>query len=198
MRATDCESWQKEYSFPVSSLKIIGWIATLIFTAISFAATSGSTYKFSFIFLSLILWGVYGLRNKIHLHPLHFGLFASAILLHNLGAFGCYKNYYWGLEFDFYVHFYFGFVGGLILERAFRHNFAATSWKLWIAVPIFVLGVGGIHELIEYASSLAMGPEKGMLKYLQNDPFDTQKDLLNNLLGALTALLSYAIVRIRK
>ncbi len=136
--------------------------------------------------------------KKILLHPLHFGFFATALLLHNLGAFGCYNQYYLNLEFDFYVHFFFGFVGGLILRRAFRHNFNLTSWKLWIAVVIFILGVGAIHELIEYASSLLMGPEKGMLKYYQNDIFDTQKDLLNNMLGALTALVSYTFVRKKK
>src|SRR5688572_16039221 len=158
----------------MDAMKIIGVLATLIFIAISvFGAQPGSTYKFSFLFLSVLLWGMYALRRKIVLHPLHFGLLAVALLLHNLGAFGCYQRNYFSLEFDFYVHFYFGFVGGLIFFRAFHHYFQLGGWKLGLAVIIFVLGIGGIHELIEYASSLAMGPEKGMLKYMRNDPFDT-------------------------
>lgn len=170
--------------------KWIGWTATVLFTAISlFGARPGSTYNYSFLFLSALLWSVFALRRKIVLHPFHFALLATALLLHNLGAFGCYNRHYFGLEFDFYVHFYFGMVGGLILERAFRHHFGLASWKLWIAVTIFILGVGAVHELIEFASSLMMGPEKGMLKYQQNDIFDTQKDLLNNFLGALTGLI---------
>ena len=174
----------------------MGLLATLAFTAISlFGARSGSTYKFSFLFLSALLWGMYALRRKFVLHPLHFGLLASALLLHNLGAFGCYQQHYFSLEFDYYVHFYFGLVGGLILYRAFYHHFQLSGWKLGVAVVIFILGIGAIHELIEYASSLAMGPERGMLKYLQNDPFDTQKDLLNNLLGALLAVIGYSFAR---
>jgi len=179
-------------------MKIIGLLATFIFIIISFLARPGSTYKFSFLFLSAVLWGIYALRRKIFLHQFHFALLSSALLLHNLGAFGCYQRHYLSLEFDFYVHFYFGFVGGLIFYRAFHHYFRLSGWKLCLAVIIFILGIGGIHELIEYASSLAMGPEKGMLKYLQNDPFDTQKDLLNNLLGALLAGIGYSLVKIKR
>lgn len=180
----------------MDSMKTIGLLATLIFTAISLlGARPGSTYKFSFLFLSALLWVVYALRRKLFLHPFHFGLVASALLLHNLGAFGCYQQIYLSLEFDFYVHFYFGLVGGLLFYRAFGHYFQLNGWKLGLASVIFVLGIGGIHELVEYASSLAMGPEKGMLKYLRDDPFDTQKDLLNNLLGALLAVIGYSFVR---
>jgi uncharacterized membrane protein YjdF len=179
----------------MDQMKVIGWIATAIFTGISvFGAPSGSTYKFSFLFLSALLWVVYAFRGKLRLHPLHFALLASALSLHNLGAFGSYRRSYFGLEFDFYVHFYFGFVGGLILKRAFEYSFRWANWRLGIAVILIILGIGAIHELIEYASSLIMGPEKGMLKYMQNDPFDTQKDLLNNFLGALIALFSCFLV----
>jgi len=35
---------------------------------------------------------------------------------------------------------------------------------------------------------MALGSERGMLKTLADDPYDTQKDLLNNLLGTLLSL----------
>jgi uncharacterized membrane protein YjdF len=38
---------------------------------------------------------------------------------------------------------------------------------------------------------VALGPEKGMLKLGDADYFDTQKDLMNNLLGAITAVGLY-------
>jgi uncharacterized membrane protein YjdF len=51
--------------------------------------------------------------------------------------------------------------------------------------------------LIEYASTLMLGPEKGMLKLNSPDAkTDTQKDLLNNLLGTLLALLIYSVYRL--
>lgn len=176
-----------------------GWIATAIMVALSiWVAPPGSTYKFSFAILSPILWFVYFIRRKLHLHPLHFALFAIAMLLHDLGSFGFYRRHFFGLEFDLYVHFYFGVVLGFVLYRALGHFLHLAGWKLWAAVAIVTLGIGGVHELVEWSTTLVMGPERGMLKMDPNDPFDTQKDLLNNLAGALLAAALYAITRARR
>ena len=55
------------------------------------------------------------------------------------------------------------------------------------------MGFGAIHELFEYASYLLLGEERGMLKPSTAYFFDTQRDLLNNFLGVLTALLAPAV-----
>jgi uncharacterized membrane protein YjdF len=57
-----------------------------------------------------------------------------------------------------------------------------------MGVALVVLGIGAVHELMECGTTVILGPEKGMLKLRPDQPFDTQKDLLNNLLGALAAL----------
>jgi len=171
-------------------------VATAVMVALSlWGAQAGSTYKFSFAILSPILWLVYFLRHRLALHPLHFALFAAALLLHNLGAMGYYRREFFGIEFDVFVHFYFGFVAGFVLYRALGRFFGLTGWRLWVAVALLTLGVGGAHELVEWSTTLAMGPERGMLKIDPNDPFDTQKDLANNLAGALAAAGLYAVVR---
>jgi uncharacterized membrane protein YjdF len=176
--------------------KIIAWSATLLFIGLSLAgARSGSTYTFSFLFLGALLWLVYGLRQRMFLHPLHFALFATALILHDLGTFGFYKRTLFNLQFDVYVHFYFGLVGGLMLCRAFSYNYHLSGWRLWLAVTVFLLGFGAIHELIEWASTLVLGPGRGMLKLRADDPFDTQEDLFNNLLGGILALTLYALPR---
>ena len=158
-------------------------------------ARAGSTYKFSFLFLTPLVWLPYLVREKIHLHPFHFALFAIALLVHDLGTFGFYRRHFFGVEFDIYVHFYFGMVIGFVLYRAFNHFFGLTGWKLWVAVALFTLGIGGVHELVEWASTMMLGPERGMLKLDPNDPFDTQKDLLNNFCGAILASALYAFCR---
>lgn len=159
------------------------------------AAPAGSTYKFSFAILSPILWLVYFLRRKLALHPFHFALFAAALLLHDLGSFGLYRREFFGIEFDLFVHFYFGVVAGFFLYRALGRFYALVGWQLWIGVVLVTVGIGGVHELVEWSTTLVMGPERGMLKMDPNDPFDTQKDLLNNLAGALLASILYAIAR---
>src|SRR5688572_12580274 len=156
-------------------------------------APSGSTYKFSFAILAPILWLVFAVRTRIALHPFHFALFAAALLLHNLGALGFYRRKFWGIEFDLFVHFYFGVVAGFVFYRAFERFYGLAGWRVWVAVALFTLGVGGVHELIEWSTTLAMGPERGMLKMDPNDPFDTQKDLLNNLSGALLSAAAYSV-----
>ena len=167
---------------------VISLVATLIMIALSAAASPGSTYRYSFLFLSAAIWMVYALRRRLYLRPFHVGLIASALLLHNLGVFGVYRREYFGLQFDTYVHFYFGFCGGFILSNGLAVGYGLRGSRLWLATTLGILGMGAIHEMIEWVSTLALGPERGMLKTLAEDPYDTQKDLFNNMLGTLLSL----------
>ena len=169
------------------------WVATAIFVLITFLGNGPSTYRFAIFFLAPFLWAVYYFRENLHVHPVHYGVFAGALVFHNLGAFGAYGDYFFGLEFDTYVHFLFGVVGGLLVARGLKYEFALRGWKLWVGSILIVLGLSVIHELIEFASTLVLGGEKGMLKTNDPDKFDTQKDLVNNLAGTLLALAVYLI-----
>lgn len=171
-----------------------GVLTTVCFVVISLQAKAGATYRYSFIFLSLLLWLVFFLRRKLSLHPFHFALFALAMLLHNLGAFGWYRKSFLGLDFDSYVHAWFGFVAALILYRCFTTQLFLPRWGYWAAVLAFVLGIGALHELMEWSTNVFLGDKHGMLKPEITGPFDTQKDLGNNLLGALAALILYSIL----
>ena len=169
---------------------LIAIVTSLVLLLLSMvAARPDSTYRWSFVFLIPLIWGVYGLRDRLALLPWHYAVFAGAVVFHNLGAFGSYEAVFWNVRFDTYVHFVFGFAGGLIVTRMLALHWNLPSGALWWAVPLFILGAGAVHELIECFSTLLLGPERGMLKFRADQPFDTQKDLLNNLLGAITALL---------
>jgi uncharacterized membrane protein YjdF len=165
-------------------------VTTAVLIAFTVLAQSGSNYRYAAFFLVPLLWVMYALRRKAHLHPWHFLLFASALVLHNLGAFGFYKRKFAGVWFDNIVHFYFGFVGGVILSRFFRRGWKLGQGRAAVAAVFFVMGIGAVHELYEWASTLVLGPEKGMLKLPPyGDPTDTHRDLFSNLLGVLLALL---------
>jgi uncharacterized membrane protein YjdF len=180
----------------VNSFRTIGAVTTALLVLISLVSKGPVTYRYAFLVLVPMLWAVYALRYRLHIHPCHFAIFATALVLHDLGAFGSYGQEYYGLEFDTYVHFYFGIAGGFIVARSLRCCFGLTGWQLWVGTVIVILGLGAIHELIEYASTLLMGPEKGMLKLNSPDAkTDTQKDLLNNMLGTLVALAAYSVFR---
>jgi len=178
-----------------SAEELVTASATFVLIGLSVAAPSGSTYRYSWLFLSALLWIVYTLRRRLHLRAVHLALVASALLLHNLGMFGYYRREFWTLQFDTYVHFYFGVVGGFILRAALEGCYGVRAWRAWIAVPVGILGFGAVHELIEWASTMALGPERGMLKTLADDPYDTQKDLMNNLLGTLLSLACVSLIQ---
>ena len=175
---------------------LIGSVTTLIMIGLSaFAAAPGSTYRYSFLFLGAMVWAIFAVRRKLSLQPFHFVLLCSALLLHNLGVFGFYRREFFTLQFDTYVHSYFGFCCAFAVAHGLRFGYHISGWRLWVAVTLGILGFGAIHELIEWASTMALGPERGMLKALADDPYDTQKDLLNNFLGTELSLLISALVR---
>jgi uncharacterized membrane protein YjdF len=180
------------------ALRVLGVVASLAFIAMSvFVAKPGSNYRFSALFLVPIVWAPYLLRRRIHLHPLHYLLFALALLLHNLGAFGYHQRAPLGLSFDIYVHFYFGVVGGLMLYRYLGKTVALTVWQRRVATVLLIIGMGAIHELVEWFSTLILGPKNGMLKTEGVYQFDTQRDMFDNLIGAIVAVTIYAFVHRR-
>lgn len=182
----------------LTAFRLIGVAASAVFVALSvFAAKPGSNYRYSALFLVPIVWGLYLLRRHLHLHPLHYLLFALALLLHNLGAFGLYQRAIFGLSFEIYVHVYFGFVGALLLYRYLTHTVILTPWQLRIATVLLILGMGAIHEVVEWFSTLALGSKHGMLKTEGVYQFDTQRDMFDNLLGAMLAVTLYVVVRRR-
>jgi uncharacterized membrane protein YjdF len=172
---------------------VIGSLGLLAFAV--FATKPGSTYRAAPFFLIPLLWLVYLLRRPLHLHPLHYACFAVALLLHNLGALGWYQKSPLPGSFDVYVHFYFGVVGGLLVYRLLQQTLPLRPWTLCIMTVLLVLGMGAFHELVEWWSTLLLGPEKGMLKLPgQNGVyvFDTQRDMFNNLVGSILAVAIYA------
>ena len=169
---------------------IIAAIASAVLVAMSLlAAAPGSTYKWSFLLLLPLVWLVYFLQDRLVLRPSHFALFALAIMIHDLGTFGFYRKIFFGLRFDCYVHFMFGLVSGLIFFNAASERLPLSRKFLAFAVPLVILGIGGLHELFECFTTILLGPERGMLKLRPDEPYDTQKDLMNNLLGAIVAVL---------
>jgi len=176
--------------------KVILAITTLILLSLEFYSfTTDSHYKWDFFFVVGLLWALFFIRDKIKLHPFHYSLFALFLILHNLGTFGTYSNTYFGLEYDLYVHGFFGFVASLILYRAYNLVGFYKGLFMYLAIIAVVLGFSAFHELFEYAGALTVGEGEGVLFVGAGDidEWDTQKDMFNNLVGALIGLGLYSI-----
>ena len=175
----------------------IACIASLLLILIS-ATAKVPTYRINAIFLIPAAWASYLLRRRLHLHAVHYALLIVAILLHDLGAYGWYQNSPLPISWDILVHYYFAVPVTLILYRAIARNFAPVlrPWQAGVVALLFMMGLGALHEIMEYASYLLLGEEKGMLKPSTSYFLDTQRDLTNNLLGTLTAIALLVIGRI--
>ena len=152
-------------------------------------------YRWSFLSLVPALWIAFALRRPLLLTPGLYALFAGAILVHDLGAFGAYSWRVRGVPFDWPVHFLFGIVGGLIVARFLERRLALRGAGLLALTVLVVTGLGGLHEIVEAASTMFLGREHGMLVIGQDNPLDTQHDLLNNVLGATSACLLRGLSR---
>jgi uncharacterized membrane protein YjdF len=154
------------------------------------------TYKVAPAFLIPIIWAPLAIRRRLHLHPVHYALYVIAVFLHNLGALGWYQKWPFNVSFDILVHFYFAFAAGFIVFRLLDRGIPALkTWQIYAATLLFLMGFGALHELMEYASTLALGEERGMVK-TTGYKYDTQRDLLNNLLGVSLSLVLMGLTRV--
>lgn len=174
--------------------RMIVWVtqaALLLLGVYSFLRNSA--YLNDFFILSGFLWLVYLARDRLELHPFHFALFGVFLFLHSFGVFGFYSMYFAGIEYDWYVHTFFGLVAGLILFRDFTLRGPYTGVMKVAAVVALVLGFSALHELLEFAGAILLGQGEGMLLVGAGDldPWDTHKDMLNNLIGGLASMAIY-------
>lgn len=169
---------------------LIGCLGSVLVVMNAINATV-ETYRMSPLFLIPLIWAPYALKRPLALLPSHYLLFVLAVLLHDLGAFGYYQQSPFRFSFDIAVHFYFAFAVTFGLHRVMESRLALRPWQVNFFTLMFMMGFGGLHEVMEYGSYLVMG-ERGMLKtgsYI----FDTNRDLTNNFLGTLLALLIMTI-----
>ena len=112
------------------------------------------------------------------------------LLLHFAGMFGWYQTFPLGLEYDHWVHGFFGFVAALMVLRAYYFYGVYPPAMIAVAAVAVILGFSAFHEIFEYAGALAVGEGEGVLFIGAGDldEWDTQKDMLNNLIGAILGL----------
>jgi uncharacterized membrane protein YjdF len=168
---------------------VIASVASVLMILCAVFATV-ATYHVAPAFLLPVLWGVCFLRRRLYLHPAHYALFSLAMLLHMLGAFGYYRASPLPFSYDILLHFFFPMTIALILHRFIRHTYPALRpWQVLVITFSVMMAMGALHEIMEYMTYLTLGEEKGMLKPHTSYFFDTQRDLTNNLLGTLAALV---------
>lgn len=154
------------------------------------------TYRWSPLFLVPAVWGPYLLRRWLDLRPAHYAMFVFAILLHDMGAYGFYQKSPFPFSFDIAVHFFFAFAVSFGVYHVMLLRLGLTRLGTGIATVFVIMGCGALHEIMEFMSYLILGEKNGMLKPTTSYFFDTQRDLTNNLLGVVLALVCIAGYRL--
>lgn len=142
-------------------------------------------------------------RRRFRFSNLAYGLMAFWIFWHTLGAhytfalvpfgwitdlFGFQRNH-----FDRVAHFAVGLFAYPILEYVTRRSLA-RRWAGYVLALTAVMAVAAGYEIVEWwFAALAGGDAGPAFLGTQGDPWDAQKDMLADTLGALFALLLFRL-----
>ncbi|MFK7794763.1 MAG: DUF2238 domain-containing protein [Gammaproteobacteria bacterium] len=172
--------------------KYIAIIFFIVFSIMEIQALGmESHYKYDLLMCLALLVAAYYFRSKLHLYWGHYFLFSIFLLLHCLGMYQFYEKYPLGVEYDYWVHGYFGLVSSLFILRYFvKSEYRFSGFFCVISTFIVVLGMSSAHELYEFAGAILLGEGDGVLFIGAGDidQWDTQKDMLNNLIGAIVGV----------
>ena len=149
-----------------------------------------------FLFLALTF-------RRFRFSNLAYGLMAVWLFWHTLGAhytfalvpfgwvtdlFGFQRNH-----FDRAAHFAVGLYAYPILEYVTRRD-AARPWAAYLLALTSIMAVAAGYEIVEWwFAALAGGDAGPAFLGTQGDPWDPQKDMLADTLGALAALLLFRL-----
>ena len=164
-----------------------------------FALNIASHYKYDIPMCAMLLFIMYLIRKVLHLSWQHYLLFSVFLIIHCLGMFDFYKLYPLGIEYDYWVHGLFGFISALIIMRSLKMS--ALHLKLVVRICgtlVIVLGISAAHELYEFAGAILLGSGEGVLFIGAGDldQWDTQKDMLNNVIGGIIGMLISCMYKI--
>lgn len=139
--------------------------------------------------------------RRFRFSNLAYGLMAFWVFWHTLGAhytfalvpfdwitdlFGFQRNH-----FDRVAHFGVGLFAYPVLEYVTRRD-AARPWAARVLAFSLILAVAAGYEIVEWGFAVLAGGEAGpAFLGSQGDPWDAQKDMLADGLGALAALLLF-------
>ncbi len=152
------------------------------------------------IALILLWWYVRGFRFSNVSYALMFVL----LYLHTIGGhftfervpFDWFSNLF-GFERNMYdrvAHVSVGFYAYPLAEYLRTRTLVARSWLLYFVPLCFIISVAAFYEIIEWWYAVSYGGEAGAA-FLgsQGDIWDAQKDMLMDTLGAVFALVLFAV-----
>ncbi len=151
-----------------------------------------------------ILVGLY-LRGRVFSRVAYLLMFVL-IYLHTIGGHYTFAlvpfdwfTQFFGFErnhFDRIAHFSVGFYAYAMIELMVRNKVTTSRFILYTYPVLAIATIAMSYELVEWIYAALANPEAG-IAYLgsQGDIWDAQKDMLADTLGAIVAVVIYALVQ---
>jgi putative membrane protein len=160
---------------------------------------------------NLTVWLILGCILGLYAFGVRFSKTAYALMfvliyLHTIGGHYTfaqvpfdYVTNFFGFErnhFDRVAHFSVGFYAFALAELIHRKHLVSSKVILYTYPVLFIATIAMSYELIEWLYAAGAAPEAG-LAYLgsQGDIWDAQKDMLADTLGAIVAVILFAVRR---
>ena len=129
-------------------------------------------------------------------------LMGCLVFLHTIGGHYTFERVPFGFitelfgfsrnHFDRLAHFTVGFYAFAIAELLLVKNLVASRVVLYLFPLSIIMAVAGSYEILEWIYAVSADPTAGAAVLgSQGDPWDAQKDVLADTLGAVTALLLF-------
>jgi putative membrane protein len=129
-------------------------------------------------------------------------LMGCLVFLHTIGGHYTFERVPFGFitdlfgfsrnHFDRLAHFTVGFYAFAIAELLLARNLVASRVVLYLFPLSIIIAVAGSYEIFEWIYAVSADATAGAAVLgSQGDPWDAQKDMLADTLGAVTALLLF-------
>ncbi|MCB9810770.1 MAG: DUF2238 domain-containing protein [Candidatus Nomurabacteria bacterium] len=138
-----------------------------------------------------------------------YALMSVLIFMHTVGGYFTFErvpfdwfNDLFGFERNMYdrvAHFTVGFYAFALAEYLNVRKLANTRWLVYLTPLFFIISVAAVYEMFEWWFAATYGGDaSAAFLGSQGDIWDAQKDMLMDTLGAISALVLYALVRKKK
>jgi putative membrane protein len=184
-------------------------IYVLVFLLLGYAPHDRGVWIAENLPIVLIVLGLGVTFRKHRFSDTAYVLMAVLIFLHTLGAHYTFARVPFGLitdtlgftrnHFDRLAHFSVGFYAFPAAELLLRRRLVRSRTILLLFSLFFIFFVAAGYEIVEWLFVLIMAPDAGTAFLgVQGDPWDAQKDMLADALGAVTALIVFWIMNYRE
>ena len=153
--------------------------------------------------VAIVIFLAFLYGKKVRFSNLAYFLMSLLVFMHTVGGHYTFErvpfdwfNQLFGFKRNMYdrvAHVTVGFYAYAFMEYVRRRGLVTQKWLGYFSAFCFIAAVAAVYEIMEWRYAVSSDPASGAA-FLgsQGDPWDAQKDMSADMLGAVAALALYA------